>query len=240
MTTNSRFSMEGGCACKHVRYRMEAKPLIVHCCHCYCELLKPAVHNRTNQTPGCQRETGSAFVLNAIIEASNVTHLGASPVLIETPSESGGGQVIARCPKCSIAVWSHYSAGPVICFLRVGTLDNPHKVEPDAHIYIDSKLPWVRLPEGARSFGEYYEIEDVWSKESLERRKLYLPEVLKWRAEQKREPTSWWACLRPWWVGYCLKGYIGQQEERPCQFDISAKLQHYPSHRKEPRRTTVG
>jgi hypothetical protein len=78
----------------------------------------------------------------------------------------------------------------MICFVKVGTLDNPCGVEPDVHIYTDSKLPWVRLPEGARSFGEYYEIDDVWPQESLERRKLYLPEVLKWRAEQKRAATS--------------------------------------------------
>jgi hypothetical protein len=119
-----------------------------------------------------------------MIESSNVTHLGASPVLIETPSESGRGQVIARCPKCYVAVWSNYSAGPVVRFVRVGTLDTPNKVEPDVYIYTDSKLPWVLLPEGARSFKEYYEFEDVWSKESLERGKDYLLEVMRLRAEK--------------------------------------------------------
>ncbi len=125
-----------------------------------------------------------------MIEASHITHLGASPILIKTPSESGGGQVIARCPKCYVTVWSNYGAGPVIRFLRVGTLDHSDSLEPDVHIYTNSKLPWVRLPEGARSFGEYYEIKDVWSEDSLERRKLFLAEVMRWRAEQKAAVSS--------------------------------------------------
>lgn len=120
-----------------------------------------------------------------MIESSRITHLGPSPVQVLTPSESGVGQIIARCPKCYVAVWSSYNGGPVLYFVRVGTLDRPDSVQPDVHIYTDSKLPWVQLPEGVRSFGEYYEIEEVWSKESLERRKEFLPEVEKWRAERK-------------------------------------------------------
>lgn len=119
-----------------------------------------------------------------MVETSRITLLGASPILIETPSESGDGQVIARCPKCHVAVWSNYGAVGMVRFVRTGTLDKPDQIEPDVHVYTDSKLPWVRVPEGARSFKEYYELEDVWSKESLERRMIYLPEVKRLRAER--------------------------------------------------------
>jgi hypothetical protein len=102
------FPLEGGCACKYIRYRMGSRPLVVHGCHCH----------------WCQRETGPAFAINAMIEHDRVTHLGPEPELINTPSESGEGQVYARCPKCHIAVWSNYG-GPLLRFVRVGTLDQP-------------------------------------------------------------------------------------------------------------------
>jgi hypothetical protein len=145
---------EGGCTCRAVRYRLTATPMIVHACHCR----------------WCQRETGSAFVLNALVEAANVEVLQGEVELVDTPSASGRGQKIARCPTCRIAVWSHYAqAGPPVCFVRVGTLDDPDAFPPDVHIYTASKQPWVVLPEGARAFAEFYDVPQVWPAESLAR-----------------------------------------------------------------------
>lgn len=132
---------------------MQAKPLIVHCCHCR----------------WCQRETGSAFVINAVIEDDQVELVAGTPDLIHTPSNSGRGQNIARCPSCKIALWSVYSM-PVFRFVRVGTLDNPDIVPPDVHIFTSSKQPWVVLPPNAPAFTEYYDSAKVWSAESLKRR----------------------------------------------------------------------
>jgi hypothetical protein len=113
-----------------------------------------------------------------MIESDLVTHLGVDPELIDTPSESGLGQKIARCPVCKVAVWSHYpGAGPVTKFIRVGTLDNPDILPPDAHIFTASKQAWVQLPSGAHFFPEYYEREQVWSPESLRRREALLPRI---------------------------------------------------------------
>ena len=151
--------MEGGCDCKAVRYRMETKPLFVNCCHCR----------------WCQRETGASFALNAMIETNRVTLLAAKPEMVDTPSNSGKGQKIARCPKCRIAVWSHYAgAGPVVAFVRVGTLDNPDACPPDIHIFTASKQPWVVLPQGTPAVPEHYDREKYWPRESLERRKAYM------------------------------------------------------------------
>ena len=172
MRTPTPFKAEGGCDCKAVRYRMESRPLVVNCCHCR----------------WCQRETGSAFALNAMIESDRVTTLGIEPELVDTPSESGLGQKIARCPKCRVAVWSHYpGAGPVTKFVRVGTLDNPDALPPDVHIFTASKQPWVQLPQGARVYTEYYEREDVWSPESLQRRVTLLPLIEAYLASRRRD-----------------------------------------------------
>ena len=153
------FPLAGGCTCRAVRYRMETRPLFVHCCHCR----------------WCQRETGASFALNAMIESDRVTLLAGAPDLVDTPSESGRGQKIARCPKCRIAVWSHYAgAGPSVCFVRVGTLDQPDHLPPDIHIFTASKQPWVVLSPGVPAVPEYYDRSQHWPEESLARRETLL------------------------------------------------------------------
>ncbi|HYJ98462.1 MAG TPA: GFA family protein [Burkholderiaceae bacterium] len=151
------FPLEGGCDCKRVRYRMRTRPLFVHCCHCR----------------WCQRETGASFALNAMIEMDRIDVLGEAPELVNTPSQSGQGQQIARCPSCRIAVWSHYAgAGPSVAFVRVGTLDPPDHCPPDIHFFTASKQPWVVIPPGHTALPEYYDLKDHWSPDSLERRRV--------------------------------------------------------------------
>jgi hypothetical protein len=145
---------DGGCTCRDVRYRMTGKPLIVHCCHCR----------------WCQRETGASFALNAVIEAGRVVLLSGAPELVDTPSQSGKGQKIWRCPRCRVAVWSNYpGGGDAVRFVRVGTLDAPDRLPPDIHIFTASKQPWVVLPPGAKAVAEFYEPDKVWPPESLAR-----------------------------------------------------------------------
>ncbi|GMG84928.1 GFA family protein [Paralimibaculum aggregatum] len=146
--------MQGRCTCGGVRYALAETPLIVHACHCR----------------WCQRETGSAFALNAVIEAAAVRLLSGVPEEILTPSASGRGQRIARCPACRVALWSSYpDAGPRIRFLRVGTLDEPDACPPDIHIYTASRQPWLVLPEGVPTVPEYYDPEAVWPAAALAR-----------------------------------------------------------------------
>lgn len=155
-----------------VRYRMESTPIFVHCCHCR----------------WCQRETGASFALNAMIEADRVTSTGLDPEVVDTPSESGLGQKIARCPKCRIAVWSNYAgSGPVVKFVRVGTLDNPELLPPNIHIFTQSRQPWVSIQDGAPSVPKYYEREKYWPAESLARRLMLLPAIEAYQAALKRD-----------------------------------------------------
>jgi hypothetical protein len=149
-------TLEGGCTCGAVRYRMTGRPIFVHCCHCR----------------WCQRETGASFALNAMIETDRVTLVQGAPETVDTPSNSGKGQKIVRCPGCRVALWSHYGgAGDAIAFIRVGTLDEPDRVAPDIHIYTSSKQPWVVLPPGTPAVEEYYDRKKYWPEESLARRR---------------------------------------------------------------------
>jgi hypothetical protein len=148
--------LDGGCTCRTVRYRMRSRPLFVHCCHCR----------------WCQRETGASFALNALIEADRVVLLAGEPELVLTPSASGKGQKIWRCPRCRIAVWSNYAgAGDAVRFVRVGTLDEPDRLPPDIHIFTASKQPWIALPPQTPTVPEFYDLNQHWPAESLERRR---------------------------------------------------------------------
>ena len=151
---------EGGCTCREVRYRMKRRPMYVHCCHC----------------TWCQRETGASFALNALVEAGEVELIHGTPELVDTPSNSGKGQVIARCPRCDIALWSNYGGlGDIVRFIRVGTLDEAWRFPPDIHIFTSAKQPWVVIPEGMRAVPEYYKSAETWPQESLERRAALFP-----------------------------------------------------------------
>jgi len=146
---------EGGCACGAVRYRMESAPMFVHCCHCR----------------DCQRQTGSAFVINALIETDRVILLSGQLEAVPVPTDSGRPHAIYRCPRCHTAVWSEYGGVSALRFVRVGTLDKPAALPPDVHIYTRSKLPWVALPQGVPAFEAYYNSRDLWPQASLERRR---------------------------------------------------------------------
>jgi len=147
-------TVKGGCACDKVRYEVELPALFVHCCHC----------------TRCQRQSGAAFALNAMIEASRVRLTAGELEVIDTPSESGKGQQVCRCTTCKTAVWSIYAgAGPKFLFMRVGTMDQPELSPPDIHIFTDSEQPWVQLPADAPSVGQFYDRKAYWPPESLER-----------------------------------------------------------------------
>jgi hypothetical protein len=144
--------LEGGCSCGEIRYRLTARPLITHCCHCL----------------NCQRQTGSAFVINILIEADRVELVSGKPRQVPVPRDNGGAQEIWRCPSCETALYSQYTR-PDVRFVRAGTLDDPSAVAPDVHIFTRSKLPWVALPEGVPAFDVYYDMRELWPATSLER-----------------------------------------------------------------------
>jgi hypothetical protein len=144
--------VEGGCACGAVRYRLTSEPLFVHCCHCL----------------NCQRQTGSAFVINLLIEADRVELVAGEPKPVDVPRDDGSMQRIYRCAICEVAVYSEY-ARPEYLFVRGGTLDEPRAITPDVHIYTKSKVDWVVLPDSVPAFEEFYDVSELWPPASLER-----------------------------------------------------------------------
>ena len=148
--------LTGGCACGQARYELASGPLFVHCCHCL----------------DCQRQTGSAFVLNALIETDRVESGSSQLQRFEMPTDSGRPHGIYRCTSCGTALWSEYGGLSVLRFIRVGTLDVPAALKPSVHIFTRSKVPWVQLPADVPAFEGYYDSKQLWPEASLERRRV--------------------------------------------------------------------
>lgn len=148
----ARKNLIGGCACGAVRYRLKTKPMRVHCCHCHV----------------CQKQTGAAFAINAIIETRNIELLKGRPVAVPVPRVHASHD-IHRCRKCQVAVWSDYGRRPGLRFVRVATLDEPHTLKPDIHIYTRAKVPWLKLTDGKPAFREYYKTKKVWPRAAYQR-----------------------------------------------------------------------
>jgi len=149
--------LHGSCSCGKVRYQLLAAPIRVHCCHC----------------TDCQKQTGSAFVINAIIETSAIRKNRGALEVVPIP-RADGPHDIYRCCKCKVAVWSDYGRCPQIRFVRVGTFADPSALRPDIHIFTQDKAPWLKLPKGTLAFREYYDEKKVWPKKSMKRLKVAL------------------------------------------------------------------
>lgn len=194
--------LTGGCVCGAIRYRLTQTPLFVHCCHC----------------TYCQRESGSAFLVNALIEASylellpslatspkspaDLTPKSSSaplpstpmPLQTSTPANSGIDQLVSRCPFCYVALWGDYGGVPVVKVVRAGTLDNPHLCPPSIHIFVGTKQAWVNLDSeekrGAKICKEYYDRTVEWPKESLERREKIAAEIASYEKEANEKSEA--------------------------------------------------
>ena len=151
-------NLEGGCACGAVRYRLTSAPMFVNCCHCR----------------DCQRQTGSAFVINALIETDRIALLAGAPQPVGVPTESGRPHDVYRCQTCRTALWSDYGGRPALRFVRVGTLDDPAALPPDVHIFTRWKVKWFKLPRGTPAFRNYYKTSKLWPKASFKRLKAAL------------------------------------------------------------------
>lgn len=146
--------MRGSCTCGATSFEMTRDPIVTHACHC----------------TWCQRENGSAFALHAYVETSAVELLSGKIEEQILPTNSGLGQIVARCAHCGTTLWSHFAnSGRALAFVRVGTFDEPGAYPPDIHIFVESKQPWVVLPDDARAFKGFYEPKYEWSAEALAR-----------------------------------------------------------------------
>lgn len=87
---------------------LTSDPLFTHGCHCL----------------NCQQQTGTALVINLLIETDRVQLLAGDQQPVEAPPDDGSTQRIFRCPTCQVAVYTQYGR-PGLRLVRGGTLDQP-------------------------------------------------------------------------------------------------------------------
>ena len=157
MRSNSN-TYSGRCSCGEVIYSIFDIPIFTHACHCSL----------------CQRYTASAFVVHSAIETNNFSLVSGK--LIDTPGPSGSGSMhrVYRCNTCFDQIYSHYNfvENNGVLILKTTTLDNPNIFPPQAHIFLKNKLDWVKIDQDTPKFKGMYKREDVYSRESLKRRRL--------------------------------------------------------------------
>lgn|SRR5512146_22724 len=147
-------TLEGGCGCGAVRYRLKDEPYIVHNCHCGL----------------CQRQTGTGSAVNAFIETDRLECLSGDLSEHEFTTGSGGTQIVIRCAKCGTPLWSHYPRlGRKVAGVRVGTLDDPSAAPPDVAIFVANKPKWAPVPEDIPQFEAFYNPADLYCEASMAR-----------------------------------------------------------------------
>ncbi len=134
------------------------EPIFVNNCHCRL----------------CQRQTGTGSAVNAFIEMDRVERLSGELSEHEFETGSGAKQIVIRCAKCGTPLWSHYRLGRKAAAVRVGTLDDPSAVRPDAAIYVADRPAWAPLPEGVPRFEAYYNPQELLPPERFARLKALL------------------------------------------------------------------
>ncbi len=128
-------SIEGGCLCKAVRYRIDAEPMTMRLCWCR----------------DCQYLAAGGAAANVVFPSAAVTVDGE---LRDYRSIADSGNVMHRkfCPTCGTPVFSQAEVRPQVIIVRAGTLDDPNLIKPSVNIWTDSAPTWACLNESLPKF----------------------------------------------------------------------------------------
>ena len=114
------------------------------------------------------------FILHSAIETLNFSIKTGTLINSKGPSGSGSLHKVFRCSKCLDQIYSQFNfiKNNKILILKTTTLDDPNLFPPQAHIFIENKLNWVKLNDDIPKFKKMYNREEIYSLESLQRRRL--------------------------------------------------------------------
>jgi len=117
----------GGCLCGQVRYKLGAEPLVSRICWCR----------------DCQRIAGNGTV-NAIFPSAAIEVSGTTTAYTST-ADSGNQITRHFCPQCGAHLFADSSGRPGFSVVRLGTLDDPSSIRPQANIWTASAPAWACL-----------------------------------------------------------------------------------------------
>jgi hypothetical protein len=130
-------SHAGGCVCGEVRYVVRGIPVFGLVCHCRF----------------CQRRLASAFAVIAFFDEQHIEFVTGKLAEYEHRSdESGRWLRMAFCPSCGTTVSHTAEVRPGMRAIAAGTFDDPDWFAVDRHIWVQSKRPWVSIPQDVQVF----------------------------------------------------------------------------------------
>jgi hypothetical protein len=129
--------IEGGCRCGACRYALAVRePPRVYACHCH----------------QCQRWTGSAFSLQALVDETLLTATG--PVVTAEMRTADRLSVQRVCGRCHARLFNTNTRRPGVAVVRAGTLDRSEELRCAAHIFTAHRQRWVAVPADVPSWPE--------------------------------------------------------------------------------------
>jgi hypothetical protein len=116
----------GGCQCGRVRYWLNQSWVILYACHC----------------GECRKQSASAFGLSIPVWQDNLSIDGRLDSY-RRPTAAGAIVTGFFCPGCGTRLYHQSDRSDGTATLKAGTLDDLSDLEPVAHIWTSSALPWV-------------------------------------------------------------------------------------------------
>ncbi|TBU91199.1 GFA family protein [Phytopseudomonas dryadis] len=126
----------GGCQCAALRYQFQAP--LADIAHCHCSI--------------CRRSTGGILVTWISVPLASFKWLAGEPASYASSSSC----TRYFCPRCGAHLALFTRISPQTLDVTVATLDRPELAAADRHIWVQSRLPWLRvdpqLPEEEQEF----------------------------------------------------------------------------------------
>ena len=130
----SSSSIEGGCLCRAVRYRITGEPLVSGTCQC-----------RT-----CRKASASAIVPWIHLDSKNFSLTSGQPV------EFNSSPSVTRtfCGRCGTPLTYWTTSYGETLDVTTCSLDDPEAFPPVGHVWTSHKLSWLKLGDDLPCFEE--------------------------------------------------------------------------------------
>jgi hypothetical protein len=121
-------TLEGGCQCGGVRYRITGEPVFTAICHC----------------ATCRRAHAAPAVAWAMFAEAQVAFTAGKPATYAASPGTRRG----FCADCGTKLSFTANYIPGLIDIAIGSLDDPEAIAPAAHIWESRRLPWLHLADG--------------------------------------------------------------------------------------------
>ncbi|MCD6041435.1 MAG: Glutathione-dependent formaldehyde-activating enzyme [Burkholderiales bacterium] len=129
-------TLTGSCLCRAIRYEVSVPVAELRACHC----------------KDCQKASGTAGSVNAMIPTSGFKITQGTPKRFTVTADSGRTLHRFFCGECGSPLFSRRDTTPETTSLRIGTLDNAPEMRIVANIWTKSARPWAYIDPSSKQF----------------------------------------------------------------------------------------